>query len=358
MPQSKDYPPPQSRITILRGILLGGKLNRLVLAVSLLLSSTMSGVVGYMWIEGMRFWDALYLATIILSTVGMNEIKPLSELGRAFTIFYILANFSIFAYFISVITRYIFEGELRQIFRRYMITEKVSRLNGHIVVCGFGRYGRKVCEQLENNGFRKFLIVERDKDKLLDHYGQLDKVAYIEGDATDDAVLAQANIARAKAVISTLPEDASNVYVVLSVREINPTVTIIARASSESAQQKLRRAGATHVVMPDAIGGMHMANLIIRPEVVEFIDLLNGVGENKLRLDELRFANLKEQYRNDTIHQLQTGNTSGVNVIGFKDAKQGFVFNPNPHRKFDEGDTIIVIGQENEIRAFMRQFMK
>jgi voltage-gated potassium channel len=349
---------PKSSVGILRNLFFSGKLNRLVVAFCLLLASTMVGIAGYMWIEGFRFVDALYLSIILLSTVGMNEIGPLSETGRMFTVVYILLNFSIFAYFISVITRYIFEGELRQLFKKYMNREKVNRLHDHIVVCGFGRYGKKVCEQLEANGFHKFLIVERDKDKVIDFYGELDNVSYIEGDATDDAVLAQAGIDRAKAVISTLPDDASNVYVVLSARELNPQVTIIARASSEAVQQKLRRAGADHVVMPDVMGGMQMANLIIRPEVVEFIGLLNGVGETKLRLDELRYAELKDQYRNQTIHQLQSHNQSGVNVIGFKDAKQGFLFNPDPHRKFDEGDTIIIIGQENSIRSFMHQFTK
>jgi voltage-gated potassium channel len=354
----KPQPKKRHRPGLIRGVIFGGKLNSLVVSIGLLFSTTVAGVVGYMWLEGLGFWDALYLAVIILSTVGMNEVATLGPSGRVFTIFFILFNLSVFAYFISVVTRYIFEGELRLIFKKYMVNEQLSRLHGHIVVCGFGRYGRKVCEQLESSGFRKFLIVERDKTRLLDHYGGLDKVAYIEGDATDDTVLAQAGIDRAKAVICTLSEDASNVYVVLSAREMNPQATIISRASSEAVVQKLRRAGANHVVMPDVIGGMHMANLIIRPEVVEFIDLLNGVGQDKLRLEELRFAELKEQYRNDSIQQLQRQNKSGVNVIGFKDAKRGFVFNPQPDHTFNQGDTIIVIGRENEIRAFMRQFMK
>lgn len=354
----KPLPSKSPQPGVLRAMLLGGKLNRLAVAFLLLFSTTVVGAAGYMWIEGIGFWDALYLAVVILSTVGMNEVRSLGAPGRIFTIFYILFNLSIFAYFISVVTRYIFEGELRLIFRKYMVNEQLNRLHGHIVVCGFGRYGRKVCEQLESNGFRKFLIVERDKAKLLDYYGGLDKVAYIEGDATDEAVLAQAGIDRAKAVISTLPEDASNVYVVLSAREMNPLATIISRASGEAVLQKLRRAGATHVVMPDVIGGMLMANLIIRPEVVEFIDLLSGVGQDKLRLEELRFSELKDQYHNDSIQQIQLSNKSGVNVIGFKDAKQGFVFNPRPDHTFSQGDTIIVIGRENEIKAFMNQFMK
>jgi voltage-gated potassium channel len=340
------------------GLVRTGRLNTLLVALTLLVITTIVGMVGYMYFQKLAPADALYLSVIVLSTVGMNEVGPLTPSGRVFTMVYILLNFTIFGYFVSVITRYVFEGELRRIFKNYWIKRRMERLHDHIIICGFGRYGRKVAEHLAHNRIQNFLIVDRDPAKVVDHFADRSLPHWLEGDATDDEVLKRAGVEKAQVVITTLPDDAGNVYVALIARELNPHVKIVARASSEAALPKLRRAGANHVVMPDVIGGMHMANLVIRPEVVEFNELLSGVGEGGLRLEELRYHELRDEFKNQTIKQLLTATDTGVHVIGFKDAQQGFIFSPEPQRRLGEGDTLIIIGRDTEVRAFIGQLAR
>jgi len=333
------------------------RLRQLVFSFVLLISSLLIGISGLMTIEGFDFWKAFYLSVIIVSTVGMNEVGSVSETGRIFISFYIIFNLSIFAYFVSVITKYLFEGELREIFKSYMVSRVADKLKNHTIVCGYGKNGTKACEELHRSNV-PFVLIELDAELVDDKYANDNNVFMVQGDATSDDVLLAAGIQRARTIITTLPKDADNVFVTLTARELNPAIKIVARASEESSVSKLRRAGAHHVVMPDAIGGHHMATLVTRPEVVEFLGMLNGMGAEKLELDEIRFENMKEEFRGKTLKEMNLREMTGVNILGYKDPEKGFVFNPHPSTIFRDGDVAIVLGNKEELEKFMRYCSK
>ena len=208
------------------------------------------------------------------------------------------------------------------------------------------------------NHIHNFIIIERDKAKVAEKYPDLSKISFIEGDATADDILKQAGIHKANAVITSLTEDAGNVYVTLTARELNPAIKIVARASGEAVANKLYRAGADYVVMPDVMGGMYMANLLIRPEAVQFMELLNGIGEEKLRVDEFHYERFKNSYKGMLLGDLLKHNTSGAAVIGFKDTKNGFEVNPPETRQLSEGDVLIVIGKDAQLKAFSKIYLQ
>lgn len=330
------------------------RLGRITLGLLLLLISVIIGMLGFMGIENYSAVEAFYMAIITLSTVGFTEVKPLSDGGRIFTGLYIIFNLGIFAYAISIITTYIVEGEFREIFHQYIISKRVQRMHNHIIVCGFGRNGSKTCEELLKS-HRQFILVEQDAS-LADSFPEDPNFEYIIGDATADDTLLDAGIERAEAIITTLPRDTDNVFITLTARELNPDVYIISRATEESAAKKLYRAGADQVVMPDAIGGVHMAQLITKPEVIEFLNMLTGVSSEHLKLEDITYDELKQEYRNKSIKELDVRRLTGATVIGFKSQTAGFTFNPPGDLQITPGDTMIIIGTTENLTAFKDTF--
>ncbi|MEM8970322.1 MAG: potassium channel protein [Bacteroidota bacterium] len=325
-------------------------INRLSFGLFLLIFSLVIGQVGYTLIENYSMVDAFYMTVITLSTVGFTEVQELSNAGRIFTSFYIIINLGIFAYAIGTITSYFVEGEFAELYKRYTIGRKVDKLQNHIIVCGMGRNGSRTCEELQKSQ-RSYVVVELKPDSI-EQYALAHDLQYIIGDATADEVLLSAGIKRAEALITTLPRDADNVFITLTARELNPQVKIIARASEETAAKKLYRAGADQVVMPDAIGGIHMARLITQPSVIEFLNILSGTGTNSLKLEDIMYDELQEPYRDKTLRELNIRQRTGATVIGFRHQTERFTFNPPGDLKFEMGDTMIIVGAEQNIQAF------
>ena len=215
--------------------------NRLSFGLLLLVASMVIGQLGYTLIEKYSAIDAFYMTVITLSTVGFTEVRELSDAGRIFTSFYIIFNLGIFAYAVGTITSYFVEGEFAELYRRYTVGLKVERLKNHVIVCGMGRNGSRTCEELQSSQ-HPFVLIELKPD-LVEQYATNNEIQYVIGDATTDEVLLAAGIERANAIITTLPRDADNVFISLTARELNPDVKIIARATDESAEKKLYRAG-------------------------------------------------------------------------------------------------------------------
>ncbi len=329
--------------------------NRLAIGLALLAASTLIGQIGFTVIEGYRPIESFYMTIITLSTVGFTEVKPLSDAGRIFTSFYIIFNLGIFAYAISILTAFIVEGEFRETFRKYITSRRVQRLDHHIVVCGFGRNGLRTCEELLKSN-RSFVVVEQNA-QLIKNFPDSSDFQYIIGDATADDTLLAAGIERADALITTLPKDTDNVFITLTARELSPKINIISRASEESSEKKLLRAGANQVVMPDAIGGVHMARLITKPDVIEFLNILSGVGHDEyIKLEDVTFAELKPQYQRLTLRELNIRQHTGATVIGFRHLTTDFTFNPPGDLKFTEGDTMIIIGTDHNIDRFKNYY--
>lgn len=306
------------------------------------------GVIGFMIIEDYNFSDAVYMTVITISTVGFSEIHPLNDHGRIFTTILIITNVSVFFYSITTITAFLVDGEFQKYLKMYKVNKVIDKLENHVVVCGFGRNGVEVVEQLEVDEV-PFIIIERDEDLIetVQERGYL----CIEGDATNDDVLQSINLQKAKAIITTLPKDADNVFVTLTAKEINPQIEIISRASLDASETKLRRAGADHVIMPEKIGGEHMAKLVTKPDIMDFISLITGQEEidgTRMTIEEFSFEHIEEDFGKKSIIELNIRNKTGANVIGIKDSN-GFHVNPSSMHVIDKTSKLIVLGTEQAI---------
>jgi len=332
-------------------------LSRLWLALGLLVFSFAVGVAGFMGIENYSFFDAFYMTVITASTVGFGEVHPLSDVGRLFTSFYILFNLLVVAYLVSVLTTYIFDGELRHLFRMIRADQEIKSFRDHVIVCGFGRNGYKAYDELRHSGTRAVVVEQNQALLAAAAEAGRQQIPAVFGDATTEIALRQAGIEHARALITALPKDADNVFVALTARELNPTITIIARASARSSVSKLISAGANSVVLPDEIGGSHMANLIIRPEVIKFLDMISGLDPNKLRLEELPFNELKAALRGQSIRELDVRSRTGATIIALRRGASGELeVSPAADYRPATGDVLLVLGNESQIQALHQQF--
>jgi voltage-gated potassium channel len=331
--------------------------KKLIFTFFLMTLSIVVGIVGYVILENYSVLDAFYMTIVTISTVGFREVQPLSDGGKVFTSFYIISNLVFFAFIVSTLAQYIFEGELNKIYNTIMKGREVSKLRGHIIVCGYGRNGRRASLELKNSR-KKFLIIEND-DHVLERFPDAaKKYNFFMGDATQDETLIKAGIRRATTIITTLPSDSENVFITLTAREINPDIKIISRASDEKVEKKLMRAGANHVVMPDALGGYHMAHIVTKPFIVEFVEMLSGFGNSEYILDEISYLQIKHDFRDKTLAELDIRKNTGATVFGFKDAAKGIIFNPDPNIKFSHDDILILLGKEESIKEFKKIYTR
>ena len=341
--------------------------NRLLLAILLIIASLGSGMAGFMLIEDYNAPDAFYMTVITVSTVGFGELHKLSPLGRMFVAFYILFNLVVVAYLVSALSTFIFDGELRKLFKMYRVDQEIKRFSGHVILCGFGRNGRKAHHDLILNGARVVVIEQNEQllKNLSDGRTGEDydgdgvpggKIMAVIGDATTDLILLQAGVARASALITALPSDADNVFVALSARALNPRLNIIARASYKTSESKLLSAGANSVVMPDEIGGSHMANLVVRPEVIRFLDLISGLSADKLRLEELSYAQMRRDRHGLSIRDLDIRSRTGATIIGLRQQEGNLMVSPSADYIPAVGDVLLVLGSEAQIESFEVQY--
>ncbi|MCX6296887.1 MAG: potassium channel protein [Bacteroidetes bacterium] len=335
-------------------MLFNRQFSKIYIAIGLLFLIICIGITGFMVIENYGFLDAFYMTVITVATVGFQEVHPLGPAGRLFTAFLIIISFGTFAYAVSSITKYISEGEFKDYFKNKKVNTAIGKLENHVIVCGFGRNGKQAAHVLKKHNTR-FVVIEQKKDIVaaINHqYADL----VMEGDATLDEVLLRAGILKAKALITTLPIDADNLFIVLSARTLNPKFTIISRASEDNSDKKLKIAGANNVIMPDKLGGAHMASLVMKPDVMEFVDYIAGQGGDNIRLEEITFENLPEVYQNKTIRDLEVRNKSGANIIGFKTAQGEYVINPSADTKIIPDAKLFVLGTSDQISKLKELF--
>lgn len=326
---------------------------KLYISVCLLISVIIIGVAGYMLISGDNFIDSLYMTIITMTTVGFGEIHPLTDYEKIFTIFLIIISIVVYAYSITALTEYLANGKILQLLKYKKVQKKIQRLRGHTVVCGYGRNGKQAVKRLINYKM-SCVVIEKDKE-LLEELESVN-ILFIDGDATDDIALEKASIQNAKSLITALPSDADNLFVVLSARQINKDMIIISRASNESSYTKLKIAGATNIIMPDKIGGEHMASLVVTPDLVEFVERLTISDEHSANLEEIPINNLPSEFINKTIIDLDLRNKSGCTVIGFKTSENDYIINPEASTILTPGSNLIVLGKVNQIEK-LRQIL-
>jgi voltage-gated potassium channel len=293
------------------------------------------------------------MTVITVTTVGFGELQPFSPEEKIFTIFLILTSITIFGYAISAFSEYLVSGKLFEQLKQRRVEKQIGYLKGHTIVCGYGRNGQQAILKLKNYN-QKFVVVEKDKEKIdeLDALGVLN----IQGDATLDETLIRAGIEKASFLITALPSDADNLFVVLTVSQLNKSCKVISRASNESSYSKLKIAGADNVIMPDKLGGDHMASLVVTPDVIEFVDRLTIEGETTANLEEIAVNDLPEKYLNKTILDLDLRKQTGCTVIGFRNPDKEYLINPEANIKLVANSQLIVLGRPEQIMKLREIF--
>ena len=320
--------------------------SRIYLAIFFLVFIFFVGILGFHWIEGYQFVDAFYMTVITVSTVGLSMGEPLSQDGRLFTSFLIIFSISLYAYAISILTSYFIDGELKLFLKKYKVEKQINKLSGHTIICGYGRNGKEAVRKLQAHK-KKFVVIESNPLRVakLKETGLL----FVEGDATFDTVIQKANIKYAQALITTLPNDADNVFIVLSAREQNSDLTIISRASEQKSDSKLKKAGADNVIMPDKVGGSHMASLVITPDVVEFLDNISVEGTGDINLEEITVSDFPEHTSVKTLRDIEAHYKTGCTVIGFKTNNGDYIVNPGADTLLESNSKLFVLGNPEQI---------
>ena len=327
--------------------------TKLYISILLLTTVLIIGIVGFMIISNETLIDSLYMTIITMSTVGFGTLHELNQTEKLFTIVLIILSIGVYGYSVTALTEYLANDNFFQRLKYKKMQQKIQKLRNHTVVCGYGRNGRQAVVKLKKFNM-PYVVIEKNKEIL----EELDRnnILYIEGDATGEEALEKAALQNAKSLITALPSDADNLFVVLSARQLNNDFTIISRASYESSRKKLMIAGATNIILPDQIGGDHMASLVVTPDLVEFIDRLSISEECSTNLVEISINDLPSEFLNKTILDLDLRNLSGCTVIGFKTPQNEYIINPEATTKLTPNSNLIVLGRPAQIEK-MRQVL-
>jgi len=316
------------------------------LASLMVLIITLTGILGYMFIESMAPLDALYMTIITIATVGFKEVTDLSDSGKVFTILLIIISLGTFAYALSIITTQLVEGEVRNVMRGYRKKQGIRKMKNHVIVCGYGRNGQQTVVELKAYQ-RPFVVIDQKSD-VLDEAND-PSLNFIKGDATEEKVLRDAGIDHAEALITTLPIDADNLYVALTARSLNPSLMIISRATNLTAERKLKLAGVNNVVMPEKVGGAHMAMLVARRDLLEFLDHLSVHGNAPTNLEEVECDCLSDKNKDRSLQKLDIRERTGVNIVGYKNPEGEFIINPGPETELNTASKLFVLGTPEQV---------
>lgn len=326
--------------------------SKILLALFLVLVVLVFGVMGYRFISNYSWIDAFYMTIITVTTVGFSEVRPMEAEGKIFTVVLIVTSVVIVGFAISVITEYILSRNSLQLLKKRKVRNTIENLSEHVIVCGYGRNGMQAAERLKAYK-RPFVVIERDRELIGKHE---DEVLFVEGDANDDDVLDLAGITRAQYLIAALPDDAMNLFVVLSARQLNRDLFIISRASLITSQKKLLLAGANKVIMPDKIGGDHMASLVVMPDLITFMDKLSMEGEHTINLEEVAIEDFADQVDCNSLRDLDLRKKTGCTIIGYIAPDGEYIINPEADLQLLPNSKVIVLGRPEQIRKLNEMF--
>jgi voltage-gated potassium channel len=323
---------------------------RLLPIVAAILGILALGTAGYMFLEGWSLLDALYMTVITITTVGYREVHPLSDAGKIFTIVLLLVGVATLFAAIAVVGEMAVQTEITRFFTGGGMREKIEKLSGHFLVCGFGRVGQQVAAEFSRHKV-PFVVVDKNREvlALCKERGYL----YIDGDASRDEVLLNAGVKRAKGLVACADSDEANVYVILSARELNPDLYIVARANYYESEAKLRRAGANRVISPYAIGGRRMAMMAIKPLVVDALDTVMYAGPLAMALEELEVAD-GSPLANLTVEQARHRQARGLTILAIQKRDKGLIVHPSGDTLIEPGDRLVVLGTPQQLEEVER----
>jgi len=309
------------------------------------------GTLGYVLIDNWPVMDALYMTVITLTTVGYGEIRDISNAGRLFTIFLIIMGVGFYLYVVSYIIQFLVEGRIREVLGRRRLEQQINRLNNHYIVCGYGRIGRVLCRYLVQK-YLDVVVIEKNLDRIpvIDEDG----VLYIIGDATEEATMVRAGIDRAKGLLTVLATDAANVFLVLTARQHNPDVFIVARAEMNATKNTLLAAGADKVISPYDLGARRMAHAILRPTVIHFLELAFADDQTDIQLEEFTVGS-KSTLAGVKLMDSNIRQDMNLIIISIKKSDGNMIFNPAADYLFTEGDIVIAVGENRNLMKLERR---
>ena len=306
------------------------------------------GVAGYMIIEKWNFLDAAYMTALTVTTVGFMEVHQTSDAGKIFTIFVMIAGVGYFLYITGIIIQAVVEGEVQTLLGRKRLDKKISKLKKHYIICGYGRIGRVLCRLIKDE--KKDLVVIEKDDDLVEILEQ-DKSHYLHGDVSDESLLERAGIRKASYLIAALGSDVANVFLVLTARQLNPDIYILARASRPDVKNKLLIAGANHVESPYDIGAVSMGLQLLRPSVSSFLNTALSRRKEAIQIEEL-FIPKTSKYTNIALKDSQIRQDFNLIIIAIKKASGEMLFNPHFETLIETLDTVIVMGKTPDLKQF------
>jgi voltage-gated potassium channel len=325
---------------------------KLKVVLMILVAVVLFGTAGYSTIEKWPLLDALYMTFITLSTVGFKEVYVLSPAGRMFTILLIIVGVAGAAYTLRVLGEWIVEGEMKKLFGRRRMQKGIKELVNHYVVCGFGRVGRRIGQELCNRKV-PFVVIDNDPQRI--EQAEKDNFLFVQGDSTADQTLIDAGIERARALITAVANEADGVFIVLSARQLNPQLLITARAETDEGKKKLMRAGANKVISPYKIGAVRMALTTLRPNLVDFMKVITFDKETGLTIEEIQIKP-GSPLIDSTLRECAIRKEFGIMVAGIKKVGKDVFLNPSPDTKIDTGDILIVIGDREGLERLEKLY--
>lgn len=309
------------------------------------------GTVGFIHSEGLNLLDAIWYSVMTLTTVGFQVPNNFSDEGKVITIFLMLFGVGAVLYGLTALSLEIFSGNIGKEYKFNLIKKRMKNLENHIIICGFGRNGRQAARKLILHK-KPFVII--DKKPLENRDDEFADTIFIHGNAIEDDILKQAGIEKASGIIASLPSDADNLFIVISSKELNPKIKVISRASNSNTIKKLKTAGAENVIMPDKIGGEHMASLLITPDLVEFIDSIVLEGTKKINVLEIYTDKLPTQFIGKKIEDLSILPKTGCKIVGYKDSVGEYLINPDESKIIEENCCIFALGQPHQIEELQK----
>jgi len=328
--------------------------SRLYVALFLLIVVFLTGILGFRFFSSYTWIDAVYMTVITVTTVGFGEVAPLSPSAKIFTSLLILSSIVIVGYALSVITEYMLSKNNIGNLRQKRVHKMIDKMKDHVIVCGYGRNGKQAVQKLL--AYKKPFVVIEKSEEVVERFSD-DNMLFIHGNANEDEVLMEAGIERASTVICALPSDADNLFIVLSARQIKQSLKIISRATEETSYQKLKLAGADNVIMPDKIGGDHMASLVVVPDLVEFLDNLSVSGEHdSINVEQIPFEKICKDGMEQAIVELDVRKKTGCSIIGYRTPEGAYIVNPEPSLVVKKGSKLIMIGRPNQIEKLKQLY--